>query len=211
VEWRFNNCAVIVAHPDDETLWAGGTILLYPETDWTIVTLCRGSDPDRAPKFRRVLDCLGATGRMADLDDGPDQNPLPETLAQRTILDLLADKDFDLIITHSLHGEYTRHLRHEETAQALLSLWDSARLKTRQVWMFAYEDGRKQYFPRPIDTADKSVKLPQDIWQKKYDIITDTYGFAPDTFEARTTPRTEAFWCFDKPDQVEPKLVKGNG
>jgi LmbE family N-acetylglucosaminyl deacetylase len=26
-----NECAVIVAHPDDETLWAGGLMLMHPE------------------------------------------------------------------------------------------------------------------------------------------------------------------------------------
>ena len=39
--------AVIVAHPDDETLWAGGTILSHPSWQWFIVCLCRGSDKDR--------------------------------------------------------------------------------------------------------------------------------------------------------------------
>ena len=32
-------CVVIVAHPDDETLWAGGTILMNPDNDWTKTTL----------------------------------------------------------------------------------------------------------------------------------------------------------------------------
>ena len=41
--------ALIVAHPDDETLWAGGTILSHPAWDCFIVCLCRGSDPERAP------------------------------------------------------------------------------------------------------------------------------------------------------------------
>ena len=52
------SAAVIVAHPDDETLWGGGVILSRPAWWWTIVTLCRGSDPDRAPKFARVLERL---------------------------------------------------------------------------------------------------------------------------------------------------------
>ena len=50
--------AVVVAHPDDETLWAGGLLLGHPEWSPFIVTLCRGQDPDRAPKFQRALECL---------------------------------------------------------------------------------------------------------------------------------------------------------
>ncbi len=44
--------AIIVAHPDDETLWAGGTILSHPAWECFIICLCRGSDADRAPRFR---------------------------------------------------------------------------------------------------------------------------------------------------------------
>ena len=60
---------VLVAHPDDETIWMGGTILAYPNIDWTIFCLCRGDDPDRAPKFRRVLKFLGAHGTISNLED----------------------------------------------------------------------------------------------------------------------------------------------
>ena len=72
----FNNCAVIVAHPDDETLWAGGTMLMHAEAKWQVVTLCRGSDRERRQKFFQALARFNATGAMGDLEDGPDQSPL---------------------------------------------------------------------------------------------------------------------------------------
>jgi len=71
------SAAVIVAHPDDETLWSAGTILLHPELNWTVLTLCRQSDPDRSKKFYRAMIDLHAKGRMGDLDDGPQQHPIP--------------------------------------------------------------------------------------------------------------------------------------
>jgi LmbE family N-acetylglucosaminyl deacetylase len=196
--WDYRNCAIIVAHPDDETLWAGGTILLHPESRWTVVALARKSDSDRAPRFFRALEMLGAAGAIGDLDDGPDQNPLDRADVQEAILDLLPLARFDLVITHGPWGEYTRHLRHEETGNTVMTLWNSDKLTAREIWRFAYEDGGGKYLPRPVPDADIRVTLTDGIWQKKYDIITDIYGFSPDSFEARTTPRGEAFWCFHR-------------
>jgi len=48
---KTKSVALIVAHPDDETLWAGGTILSHPAWTFLIVFLSRKSDTDRAPKF----------------------------------------------------------------------------------------------------------------------------------------------------------------
>ena len=191
---EFNNCAVIVAHPDDETIWAGGLMLLHHETRWTVITLCRKSDPDRAPKFNRVMEYLGAKGIMGDLDDGPEQKPLAEKEIRKTIMSLLPMDRFDLVITHSRWGEYTRHLRHEETAKAVLALHNTKDLPAKQVWMFAYEDGSGKYLPKPVRDADIQVWLPDKIWQEKYKIITELYGFGPDTFEAKCCLKQEAFW-----------------
>lgn len=194
----YGKCAVIVAHPDDETLWAGGTILLHPDTVWTVVTMCRESDTDRATRFSKALEEYGAKGTMGDLDDGPEQKPLDFKLLQNTIMELLPSERFDLIITHSRWGEYTRHLRHEETAKAVFNLWNSDRLHAEHVLSFAYEDGGKQYLPRAERNTDFPIELPEQIWQKKYQIMTEIYGFGEDSFEAKTTPRREAFWCFSK-------------
>ena len=198
ISYEYTNCAVVVAHPDDETLWAGGTLLLHPDSCWTIVTLCRKSDPNRAPKFDRALEQYNAKGAMGDLDDGPEQKPLRTVEIEDAIMELLSSDRYDLILTHGPWGEYTRHRRHEEVSKAVMALRESGRLSAREVWMFAYEDGGKKYLPRPSRDADIQVRLPDDVWQTKYRIITEVYGFGPDSFEARTTPKEEAFWVLGK-------------
>ncbi len=201
--WDFSSCAVIVAHPDDETLWAGGTIMMHPESEWTVVSLCRKSDRDRAPRFFQAVERLNGDGAMGNLDDEPEQLPLSNIMVQNVILTLLPSSKFDLVITHNFRGEYTRHLRHEETGRAVLALWRAGKLSAKQIWMFAYEDGGGKYLPRPIKDADIRVKLQKEIWQKKYDIITKIYGFGPDSFEAKTTPKEEAFWHFRSNEEAQ--------
>jgi LmbE family N-acetylglucosaminyl deacetylase len=197
-----SKCAVIVAHPDDETLWAGGLMLMHPQVKWTIVTICRKSDADRAPKFFKALEEFNASGYMGDLDDGPEQNALDNGEVQRTIMELLPSDRFEVVITHSSAGEYMRHIRHEDAAKAVMRLWKAGELVAREVWSFAYEDGGGKYLPRAEMSADLQIELPKDIWQKKYDIITKIYSFSKDSFEARTTPRREAFWRFRASGQI---------
>jgi LmbE family N-acetylglucosaminyl deacetylase len=202
--------AIIVAHPDDETLWAGGTVLSHPSWKCFIVCLCRGSDTERSPRFARALEVLRSEGIMGDLDDSPDQKPLEEKEIQQTILDLLPVQYFDLVISHHPAGEYTRHIRHEETGMAVINLWHSGKISAGEFWAFAYEDGNKNYLPRPIDTAGIYYELSKRIWRRKYSIITETYGFKPGSFEANTTPRAESFWPFVNSWEAK-KLLKNHG
>lgn len=202
----FDDCksaAVIVAHPDDETLWCGGVILTNLQIDWTILTLCRKSDPDRSPKFFKAAAGYNATGTMADLDDGPEQSPLAGAEIQRTILNSLPKRDFDLILTHSPKGEYTRHLRHEEVSEAVFSLWKNGELKAKNLLMFAYEDGGGAYSLKPVKNADVSINLAKSVLKNKRGIIIDVYGFSPVSFEAKAVCDVESFWRIQKPEDVE--------
>lgn len=186
--------AVLVAHPDDETLWCGGALLLNPSWKASIFTLCRASDPDRSQKFARVLARYGATGGMADLDDGAEQAPLERSLVRSTLHSLLRDREFDLVITHAPCGEYTRHRRHEEVSAAVLEMWSEGELGPCELLLFAYDDGERSYLPRAIPNADLTLELPEAVWAEKARLIRDVYGFGEQAWETRVTPRREAFW-----------------
>jgi LmbE family N-acetylglucosaminyl deacetylase len=198
--------ALIVAHPDDETLWAGGTIFSYPSWNCFIVCLCRKNDRERAQKFRNALEILNSDGIMGDLDDGPDQEPLDDEVIESEILNLLPSIHFDLIITHNPEGEYTRHRRHEETGKAVQSLWNNAKISANELWTFAYEDGNRMYYPIPVKSATIYRELTKNNWQRKYQLITETYGFEKDSWEAKTTPRAEAFWQITLTDEAQRRL-----
>lgn len=191
------NAAVIVAHPDDESLWCGGLMLQRPDWEWFVLTLCRGNDRDRAPRFDRVLRYLGAEGAMADLDDDPAQEPLDPELIRSTILDRLPGRAYDLVLTHGPRGEYTRHRRHEECSAAVVSLWKDGQIDTSEMKLFAYEDQGPGSLPQACVDADEQNALDADTFVRKYHIITNLYGFDKGSWEARATPATEGFYRAD--------------
>lgn len=201
------NAAVIVAHPDDETLWSGGIILTHPHYQWFITTLCSQSDPDRSLKFQKALQSYRAAGAMADLDDGVEQIPLPTPYVQETILGLLPGVSYDLILTHAPNGEYSTHRRHEEVSKAVIDLWLAGTISSKELLLFAYEDNHSQYLPKPIETAHRYETYPEAVRQEKHRILTQVYGFDPESWEVRANPQDEAFWSFGSPAALMSWLV----
>jgi LmbE family N-acetylglucosaminyl deacetylase len=197
---------VIVAHPDDETLWCGGNMLMHPNHNWLVACLSRKNDPDRGPKFKKAMTVFGAKGIMGNMDDSAEQQPLDKNVVKEAILNLLPNQRFDLVITHSPSGEYTRHLRHEEIGRAVIELWNDQQISADELWTFAFEDGNKRYYPKAIKGASIYQKLTKNIWNEKYRIITEIYGFEKTGFEAKTTPKIEAFWKFNNQTDAQKWL-----
>jgi hypothetical protein len=92
----------------------------------------------------------------------------------------------------------------------VVELWRSGSIATNRLWLFAYEDGGHAYLPRVRNDADRRDVLTENIWLEKRRLITDVYGYGPESWEARATPREEGFWCFDSADAaVKRTATKG--
>lgn len=202
------NVGLIVAHPDDETLWAGGLLLAHPEWKLWVATLCRAGDPDREPKFFAVLARLGANGAMADLDDDPAQTPLADADVRAMTLAMTDGHVFDLLLTHGPRGEYTRHRRHEEVSRAVTALWMEGGIRARELWLFAYDDAGGTALPRARADAHRRAALPAPIHAEKRRLVHELYGFAPGSWESRAVPEEEAFWCFTEPAALREWLAQ---
>lgn len=186
---------VIVAHPDDETIWMGGTILSYPNIQWTIFSLCRGDDPDRAPKFKKVCEKYGAIPIMSNLEDewimGLEES-IPE-IENRIIH--LAHKNYDYIFTHNKNGEYG-HVRHVGAHEAVINLVKNKILRARELYFFSYKKSADEKFAEPNPAAEYEKQLPKDIFYSKIELIHSWYGFNIKSFEYQSSHQKETFEKF---------------
>jgi len=206
--WAFQKCAVIVGYPGDEAIWAAGTILMHPESQWTVITLRHKSEQEFVHRFFEAVAALGAAGAIANLDDKPDLSKPINIEIQRAIMEVLPYDRYDLVITHGPWGEQKARPRQEETSKAVFALLENEVLFTGRTWRFAYEAAAGTLVPRFVRDADTIIRLTDSIWQKKYDIVTKIYGCAPNSFEAKAAGRVEAFWNFAKhkhPEKPAPQ------
>lgn len=190
------NAVVIVAHPDDELIWCGGLLLAKPHWDWTVLSLCRADDANRAPKFRRVCRLLGAAALISDLDDGAPLAPIhpPRDIGLR-IRAHVADRRWGRVFTHGANGEYG-HRRHREIYHEVLRLVGSGVLRCDDLWTFAYSHQSDTGHCTGRQDADIEIPLKADHLAEKARIVRDIYGYANDSFEVTACISPE---CFDRP------------
>ena len=171
----------------------GGVILRFADWEWHVLSLCRGDDPDRAPRFEEAARALNAWSAISDLDDSPVLAPLSADLHEiKDRIAALVPRDFDLVFTHGPNGEYTRHERHEQVHLAVREMIESEDLRGDLVW-FAYEDFGGNCPPRPASGAKLVVELTPDEHAAKQHIVRDIYGFQPGSFEFEAAGPVEAF------------------
>jgi len=190
---------VIVAHPDDETVWMGGTLIrnsvLNEKWDVTVISLCRKDDPDRAPKFQKVCEKLKARSFISDLEDEKLTPISTEEVIKR--IQQFTEKNYDFIFTHGENGEYG-HTRHIDVYRAVKEMLDKKLISCKKNFYFAYKmaDSNRDVFDSECNVnpnADKFIKLNNFELLTKKDLIQNFYGFKKNSFEEKNCKNREAF------------------
>lgn len=107
---------MIIAHPDDETLWAGDHIV---KEKYLIICLTNGDSSIRKKEFEKAMELTGNYGIILKYPDNPKniknnwkkvKNPIRNDIEY-----ILNYKKWDTIITHNPDGEYG-HIQHKFTS-----------------------------------------------------------------------------------------------
>lgn len=172
--------ALVVAHPDDESIWFGGLLAAEPG-DWT--TICCSiprTDPVRAWKFFEACDVLKTKPRLLPFGEGGAREPLQH-------LDVLDLSGFDQIVTHNVVGEYG-HFHHVQINRALTARYPGKIVTggygkasgAKRIALNEYQLGLKMTALRCYDHVSPTDGKPKwraliDRYGTEFDLGVETY------------------------------------
>lgn len=128
---------VVVAHPDDETLFFGGTIASHPEVLWEVACVTDGGRraSERALELERAATLLGVSKvHHLGFADDPGQRLSVEAVSRA----LSTLGEFDEVYTHGPLGDYG-HPHHQDVCLAVHrvfgQVWSVARGVLPERWV----------------------------------------------------------------------------
>nr|AYQ72305.1 PIG-L family deacetylase [Cohnella candidum] len=129
---------MIVAHPDDETIFGGAALL--KEGNWKVICVTNRNNRRRAKEFSRAMNALGADYEMWDYRDRRHGHFGPRHALYGRIRGILRKQPYRKIVTHGLSGEYG-HRQHKILSRIL------HKLVRRNLYTFGLSSNR---LPRPL-------------------------------------------------------------
>lgn len=157
---------MIVAHPDDETLWGGAHLA---EGKYLVVCITNGNNARRRKEFQAAVKAFGDRGVILCYPDVTNHRKnnwnTCRTAIQKDIQTLLRYKNWKEIVTHNPKGEYG-HIHHKMTSSIVTKAAKSAG-KTSRLYYFGkyYEKGR---IPKQTQKVRKGALSKKKSVCKKY-------------------------------------------
>ena len=142
------NRVMIVAHPDDETLWGGMHLL---KNRYLVVCLTNANTGKygkiRANEFEEAMKKTGSTGIILNYPDLNKHNQRDRweqysRQIEKDLMTVLTYKNWDEVATHNPQGEYG-HIQHKMTSRLTTKAFKKAKLKRAKLKYFGKYHGKK--------------------------------------------------------------------
>ena len=154
---------MIVAHPDDETIWGGAHLL---DGGYLVVCITNGYNPRRSDEFKKAVEQSGNTPLILSYPDKiffkrDDWSDSKKSIESDISL-IMSAKHWDIAVTHNSEGEYG-HIHHKMTNALVVQAFNDTHGADKLYFFGDY------YKASDIGKAGESV-IPDDIMQKKLEL-----------------------------------------
>lgn len=160
---------MIVAHPDDETLWGGNHLR---EDDYLVLCLTNGDNKIRRKEFFKTLEKTGDYGIMLDYPDNPNHIKskweVEKDDIKKDIEYIVNYKDWDQIVTHNPEGEYG-HIHHKFTNKMVTESCVASNLTSKLMYFGKY------YKKNELIKTNLIASLNEEQSLFKHEIMRDIY------------------------------------
>lgn len=133
---------MIVAHPDDETIWGGSHLI---NGNYTVLCITNGNNKKRKKEFMKVMEKTHSKGIILSFPDKTkgkrDNWKSCKKDIQREIKKEIDSKDWNKIVTHNPDGEYG-HIHHKKVSKYVTMILEKED-KTNQLVYFGKYTSKK--------------------------------------------------------------------
>jgi hypothetical protein len=161
---------VVVAHPDDEFLFAHNLVKQELDIDWTILCITHAPDSDRGQKFSSSCMLIGATPEYLCLEDISGKH-LDFSLIEYPGITRFF-KTFDMVYTHNKLGEYG-NIHHQDCYR-----WVTVNY-SGELWVFAYNykisEVTYQDDTKPVSSILSSVYHEEAEFLKTFNLVIEGF------------------------------------
>lgn len=154
---------MIVAHPDDETIWGGGHLL---KDKYLVICLTNGNNKTREKEFNEVMNKTHNQGIILDYPDKTNNKRDDWKTSYKNIINdlkyLLSKKQFKTIVTHNPKGEYG-HQHHKMTSAIVTNIVKNLKQTDNLKYFGNYYQKNNPVLPMIPTYNKKTLKQKNDL------------------------------------------------